>query len=49
VVSPVDHEYEVPPLAVNVAVPPEQIVGELTVIVTGGLTVTVAIAVPVQP
>ena len=37
------------PLAVNVAVWPGQIVGELTVIFKFGATVTVAIAVPVQP
>jgi hypothetical protein len=49
VVAPVDHEYVTPPTAVNVALPPGHIVGELTVIVAGGPIVTVAIAVPVQP
>ena len=49
VVAPVLHEYIEPPLAVNVALPPGHIVGELTVIVAGGPIVTVAIAVPVQP
>ena len=38
-----------PPLAVKVAVAPVQIVGELTVIVGSGFTVTVVIAVPLQP
>jgi hypothetical protein len=49
VVAPVLHEYVTPPTAVNVAVPPVQIVGEFTVIVAGGPIVTVAIAVPVHP
>ena len=49
VVSPVDHEYVDPPVAVNVAVAPEQIVGELTVIVGLGPIVTVETADPVQP
>ena len=49
VVSPVDHEYDVPPEAVKVAVAPEQIVGELTVIVGFGPMLTVATAVFEQP
>jgi hypothetical protein len=43
-VSPVFHEYESAPEAVNVAVPPEQIVGELTATSKADSTVTVAIA-----
>ncbi len=38
-----------PPVAVNVAVAPAQIVGEFTAIVGNGFTVTVATAVPLQP
>ena len=49
VVSPVDHEYDVPPVAVNVAVAPEHIVGELTAIVGFGPIVTVATAVLEHP
>jgi hypothetical protein len=49
VVAPVFHEYVEAPEAVNVAVAPLQIVGELTVIVAGGLIVTVATAVAEQP
>jgi hypothetical protein len=49
VVCPLLHEYVEPPLAVKVAVAPLQIVGEFTVTVGKGLTVTVATAVPVQP
>ena len=41
--------YVVPPEAVSVAVPPEHIVGELTVIVGVGLTVTVDVAVAEHP
>ena len=41
--------YVVPPLAVNVAVWPEQIVGEFTVIFNPDDTDTVATAVFVQP
>lgn len=44
-----DHVYEVAPVAVSVAEPPLQIVGELTLIVGVGLTVTVEVAVPEQP
>ena len=44
-VAPALHVYEVPPPAVKLAVCPGQIVGELTVIVGKGVTVTVAIAV----
>jgi hypothetical protein len=47
--APVDHEYESAPLAVNSALSPEQMVGELTVIIGSGLTVTVATAVAEQP
>ena len=46
---PVSQEYETPPVAVKVAVSPSQIVGELTVIVGSGLTVTVAVAVLTHP
>ena len=49
VVSPVLHEYVEPPDAVNVAEAPEQIVGELTVMVGFGPMVTVAIVVLEQP
>jgi hypothetical protein len=49
VVSPVFHEYESAPSAVNVASSPEHIVGELTVTVNEELTVTVATAVAVIP
>jgi hypothetical protein len=49
VVTPADHVYEVAPAAAKLAVIPLQIVGELTVVTGIGLTVTVAIAVPVQP
>jgi hypothetical protein len=48
-VDPVFHEYVVPPAAVNVALCPLQIVGELTVIVGREFTVTVATAVFEQP
>jgi hypothetical protein len=47
--DPVDQEYVVPPPAVRVAEVPAHIVGELTVIVGNGITVTVATAVAVQP
>ena len=46
--SPPVHVYVVAPVAVKVAVWPEQIVGEFTVTFGNGVTVTVAIAVPVQ-
>lgn len=46
---PGDQLYVVPPVAVNVAVSPAQIVAELTAITGIGFTVTVAVAVPVQP
>jgi hypothetical protein len=49
VTKPFDHEYVVPPAAVNVADAPAQIEGELTVIVGIGFTVTVATAEPEQP
>jgi hypothetical protein len=38
-----------PPVAVKLALPPEQMVGEFTLIVNDGPIVTVATAVPVQP
>ena len=38
-----------PPVAVRVAVPPGQMVGEFTFIFKAEPTVTVAISVPVQP
>jgi hypothetical protein len=47
--APVDQEYESAPVAVKSALSPEQIVGELTVIIGNGLTVTVATAVAEQP
>lgn len=49
ITAPVFHEYVVPPDAVNVAVCPEQMVSEFTVITGSGFTVTVEIAVPEQP
>ena len=52
VVAPLLQEYvvpPVPPVAVNVAVPPGQMVGEFTFIVKAEPTVTVAMSVPVQP
>ncbi len=49
VVSPVLQLYVFAPVAVNVAVPPGQIVAEFTVMVGVGLTVTEATAVPEQP
>jgi hypothetical protein len=39
----------VPPVAVNVALPPEQMVGEFTLTVNDGPIVTVDTAVPEQP
>jgi hypothetical protein len=48
-VLPVDHEYNVAPAAVSEALWPLHIVGEFTVTVGSAFTVTVAIAVPVQP
>jgi len=44
VTAPVDQAYVVAPAAVNVAVVPAQIVGELTVVTGSGLRVTVATA-----
>jgi hypothetical protein len=41
VVAPVDHEYVEAPFAIIFAVAPSQIVGEFTIIVGNGLTVTV--------
>jgi hypothetical protein len=49
VVAPVFHEYVDPPEAVNVAVVPLHIVGELTVMVGPDPRVTVATAVPEHP
>jgi hypothetical protein len=49
VVSPELHEYVAAPVAVNVAVPPAQIVGELTSTVNEGPMVIVATADPEQP
>ena len=46
---PVLHEYVLAPLAINVAVVPEQIVDEFTVTVGKGVTETFAIPVLVQP
>jgi hypothetical protein len=43
------HEYVVAPAAVKAAVPPGQIVGELTVVIGNGLTVTVLTAEEVHP
>lgn len=48
-VSPVDHEYMPPPLAVSVVLPPLQIVPGLTVIMGAALTVTVPVFVVEQP
>ena len=47
--SPPVHVYVVAPVAVKVAVWPEQIVGEFTVTVGRPVTVTVATAVLLQP
>ena len=44
-----DQEYDVPPLAVSVAGEPAQMVSELTVTTGSGVTVTIDVAVPVQP
>ena len=49
VVAPVLQEYEVPPVAVSVAVPPVHKAGLLTVGVGSGFTVTVPLAAAVQP
>ena len=49
VTAPVLHEYEVPPVAVSVAVAPAHIVGLFTVGEGSALTVTVPEAVAVQP
>ena len=49
VTAPVLHEYDVPPVAVNVAVAPAHIVGLLTAGVGLAFTVTVPAAVAVQP
>jgi hypothetical protein len=52
VVAPLLQEYVVPaepPVAVKVAVPPGQMVGEFTLIDKAEPTVTVAMSVPVQP
>jgi hypothetical protein len=48
VIAPVLHAYEAAPAAVNVAVAPAQILGEVTVVIGDGSTVTVATAVPVH-
>ena len=48
-VSPVDHKYELPPLAVNVALPPVQIVAGFIVTTGAELTVTVPVFVAEQP
>jgi hypothetical protein len=47
--SPELHEYESAPEAVNVAVPPEQIVGELTSTANDGPMLTIATAVSEHP
>jgi hypothetical protein len=49
VVDPLLQLYEVVPLAVNVAEPPEQIASEFTVIVGVGFIVTEATAVAEHP
>jgi hypothetical protein len=49
VIAPVFQEYVAPPIAVKVAVCPEQIVGEFTVITGMGFTLTVETAVLEQP
>ena len=52
IVSPLLQEYVVPaepPVAVNVAVPPGQMVGEFTLIDNEVPIVTVDTAVPIQP
>jgi hypothetical protein len=49
VVSPVLHEYVVAPLAVSVAVPPGQIVAELTETFNDEPTLTFETSVPEQP
>ena len=49
VIAPVLHEYEVPPVAVRVAVAPAHIVGLFTVGVGSAFTVTVPEAVSVHP
>jgi hypothetical protein len=48
-VSPVDHEYVEAPVAVSVAVPPAQIVVELTETFNDEPTFTFAISDPEQP
>jgi hypothetical protein len=48
-VAPVLQEYVVAPAAVNVAVDPEQMEGEFTVMLGNGFTVTVATAVLEHP
>lgn len=49
--SPVDHRYDVPPVAVSVALPPVQIdVGPLIAALGNGFTVmTIGAEVPLQP
>jgi hypothetical protein len=47
--APVDQRYVDPPLAINVAVCPAQIVGEFTLTFGKEFTVTTATADPVQP
>jgi hypothetical protein len=49
VIAPVLHEYDVPPVAVRVAVAPAHIVTLFTVGVGSAFTVTVPEAVAVQP
>ena len=49
VVEPVFQRYVVAPLAVNVAVCPLQIVGELTITVGNGFTVTIPLFVTLHP
>ena len=49
VIAPVLHEYDVPPVAVRVAVAPAHIVTLFTVGEGRALTVTVPAAVAVQP
>ena len=48
-VAPALHVYDAAPLAVSIAAEPRHIVGEFTVVIGAGFTVTVATAVDEQP